>query len=1487
MTTRSGRKYKQSESDMESLQEMMKALIDERHKREEEIAAERVRREEEMAAERARREEEMAAERARREEEIVAERARREEERVARERDVKQQMEAMQTQMERLLKVVEVSKPTAAKAAGELSVKLVPLSEKDDIEAYLVTFERIMEAHKVPESRWPHYLAPQLTGRAQLAFVALPITESAKYPAIRNAILARYDINEEAYRRRFRTATRGPGQTNRELAVRQMDLQKKWLKDATTVEEVQEKVGIEQFLSTLPVEQKLWVTEKKPKTCIHTGELADEYEQARREGSTTGVVTELLLQQQPQQQKQAKPREQKICSFCKKIGHVEQECRKKKREQATSSTPGRSEIQCFNCQKMGHIASKCPGKTNLFCGEQKSAQETNTLGIYREGLVEGHKVEKILLDTGCSRTMIQRSLVPQNKFLEGQAVTIRCAHGDTVLYPLAEVDLEIDGLPIRVEAAVSDSLPVAVLLGTDVPEMSALLGQESEPKNQQDVMVVVTRAQARQQLEGELLRREREIQSGAKPNPVGTPAVKDSAEGSTAEGSTSTNVPVTKLTRKQRRALRKGFWKGREEDKPSLHSLDMSAEGLKQLQDEDETLTRVKEAANGHPNTAGVGFFKRDGLIYRKWIPPGRGEEMSIEQLVLPKECRKAVLEVAHEIPLAGHLGKEKTRQRILQRFYWPTVFKDVENFCKSCVICQKTANRKAPKAPMIPLPIISEPFSRIAMDIVGPLPRSRAGNKYVLVICDYATRYPEAVPLKSIDAEHVAEELIKVFARVGVPQEILTDQGSNFTSQLLAELYRLLHVHPIRTSPYHPQTDGLVERFNQTLKSMLRRTAAGDGKDWDKYIPYLLFAYREVPQASTGFSPFELVYGRSVRGPLDVLRETWEANQQSEESIVSYILSTREKLKQMSDIVQENVQKSQDTQKRWYDKNARFREFGPGDPVLVLLPTSSSKLLAQWMGPYQVVKRVGAVTYLVDMHDRRKRRRIFHVNMLKEFHVRQAAETSYWTEENPTAEADSEIPVWNEKSQGEPSIGEQLDEQQKEQLQFILKEFEDVMKAHPGQTDLVEHKIPTGDAHPVRLPPYRLPQAYRDTVAKELKEMEEDGIIAPSSSEWSFPIVLVKKKDGSLRMCVDYRRLNSSSPVDAYPMPRIDDIIDRLGEAKYISTLDLTRGYWQVPVAPEDQCKTAFVTPFGLYQYKVMPFGLKGAPATFQRLMDKVINGLQEFSAAYLDDIVIFSNTWEAHTKHLRAVLQRLRMAGLTGKPSKCQFAQRECTYLGHVVGSGTVRPHPSKIESVQQFKIPETKQQVRAFLGLTGYYRRFIPDYAALTVPLTDLTRKGAPNEVSWNKKCEDAFEKLKQLLCSSPILRSPDFSRPFILQTDASDRGVGAVLSQESEDGEEHPVGYFSRKLLPREERYATVEKECLAIKLGVQAFRVYLLGRHFTIQTDHRSLQWLDRLKETNSRLTRWSLALQPYQFTVQHRAGTLNQNADAFSRITTK
>jgi transposase InsO family protein len=270
----------------------------------------------------------------------------------------------------------------------------------------------------------------------------------------------------------------------------------------------------------------------------------------------------------------------------------------------------------------------------------------------------------------------------------------------------------------------------------------------------------------------------------------------------------------------------------------------------------------------------------------------------------------------------------------------------------------------------------MDEPFIRIAMDIVGPLPRSSSGKRYIL---DYATHYPEAVALRTIDANDVAEELLAL-SRVGVPQEILTDQGTNFTSQLISEVYRLLHIKPIRTTPYHPQT----ERFNGTLKAMLKKTAAEEGRDWDRLLLYLLFAYREVPQASTGFSPFELLYGRNVRGPLDILKESWEASRKSTESVVSYVLMIQERLAKLRDSVQENLKNAQATQKEWYDRHAQNQ---PGDQVLVLLPTSTNKLLAEWRGLYSIVRKTSDVNYEIKLTDSQRKNLIFHVNMLREWH--------------------------------------------------------------------------------------------------------------------------------------------------------------------------------------------------------------------------------------------------------------------------------------------------------------------------------------------------------------------------------------------------------------------------------------------------------------------------------------------------------------------
>eukprot|EP00731_Ephydatia_muelleri_P001017 Em0001g1017a len=791
-------------------------------------------------------------------------------------------------------------------------------------------------------------------------------------------------------------------------------------------------------------------------------------------------------------------------------------------------------------------------------------------------------------------------------------------------------------------------------------------------------------------------------------------------------------------------------------------------------------------------------------------VGTGKGYILVRQSLVLPKEFRKLALNLAHSIPTAGHLGKKKTVDHILHRFYWPGVYRDVTSYCKSCAGCQKLSGAKVTRAPLVPLPVISVPFERIAMDIVGPLPRSSRGNKYVLVVCDYATRYPEAIAMQSVEAERVAEELVTLFTR----------------------------------------TDGLVERFNRTLKTMLRKTAVDEGKDWDRVLPYVLFAYREA-----------------LRGPLDVLKETWEGNDKSPESVVSHILMMQDRMEAMKELVMENMRKAQASQKRWYDQNARDRELKVGSKVLVLLPSSTNKLLAPWQGPYVVLKQVGTVDYEIDMHDHRKRKRIFHVNMLREFSPpSDSMAVGYWCAEEaylrePRAD-DGEVPVWREELGSEleacPVMGEQLTTEQKELLAGVLKEFAGVFSDLPGRTSLAEHPIECGSARPIRLAPYRIPHAYRKAVQQEISEMLEGGVIEPSASEWCSPMVIVQKRDGALRICVDYRKLNSVSQVDAYPMPRIDDILDHLGKSQYISTMDLTRGYWQVPVEQQARPKTTFATPFGLFQFKMMPFGLQGAPATFQRFMDQVIQGMDSFASAYLDDLIIFSSSWEDHMRHLHCVLERLVGAGLTVKSSKCQFGMSKC----------------SKDEDTG----------ARAFLGLMGYYRRFIPNYSAVALPLTELTKKMAPTTVTWTLRCETAFPELKRLLCSTPVLASPDFEKPFILQTDASEYGVGAVLSQLDEAGGDHPIAYFSRKLLPREVRYSTVEKECLAIKLGIETFRVYLLGRKFTVETDHRSLVWLNKLKESNSRLTRWSLALQPYQYTVVHRAGLSNGNADALSRV---
>ncbi|XP_078237011.1 uncharacterized protein LOC144584564 [Pogona vitticeps] len=621
------------------------------------------------------------------------------------------------------------------------------------------------------------------------------------------------------------------------------------------------------------------------------------------------------------------------------------------------------------------------------------------------------------------------------------------------------------------------------------------------------------------------------------------------------------------------------------------------------------------------------------------------------------------------------------------------------------------------------------------------------------------------------------------------------------------------------------------------------------------------------------------------VKGPLDLIKQNWEQiTQDDPQDVVTYIDTLMNDLKRNLELAAENLQAQKIKQKTWYDRKARERHFDPGEEVLWLRPCRENKLQLKWAGPYRVISKMSDLNYLIEQEENQARR-VVHVNALKPYY---RGEQRVLFAIKAAESEEAELPFWEGRGEvkynpEEVKISPALTQDQQQELKMLLSKYQQVFSNKPGIVKGVMHRIHTGDAPPQAVSPYRVTGPYRDKVRKELDEMLRENIIVPSSSPWSSPIVLVDKPDGSIRFCVDYRKLNRVTTPDAYPMPRLDNLIETIGGCRFISSLDLVKGYWQLRIDPRDQEKTAFCSPFGLYEFRVLSFGLRNAPATFQRLMDQTLVGLSDFTVAYIDDIGIFSNTWEDHLIHLELVLQRLSAAGLTVKASKCQLGSPEIKYLGHMVGGGMIKPLEAKIEAVRDWPRPNTKKKVKSFLGLVGYYRKFIPRFSEIAAPLTDLTRKKADDRIPWASDCEAAFQRLKEALINYPVLRAPDFDREFIIYTDASNSGVGAVLCQEDENGDQHPVSYLSRKLRKGERHLATVEKECLAIVYAIQKAKPYIWGRHFVLCTDHSPLQWLKTMKTHNSKLMRWALNLQDYDFEVKVVRGSVNCVADALSR----
>lgn len=457
----------------------------------------------------------------------------------------------------------------------------------------------------------------------------------------------------------------------------------------------------------------------------------------------------------------------------------------------------------------------------------------------------------------------------------------------------------------------------------------------------------------------------------------------------------------------------------------------------------------------------------------------------------------------------------------------------------------------------------------------------------------------------------------------------------------------------------------------------------------------------------------------------------------------------------------------------------------------------------------------------------------------------------------------------------------ETLTDEQSLSLQKLTNNFFNKQGKTLGCAKGIFHTIDTGDAAPIKQRYYPVSPYMQKIINNEVDEMLKLGVIEPSNSPWSSPVVVVKKSNGEYRFCVDFRKVNQVTKRDAYPLPYINMILDRLRGATVLSSIDLKSAYWQIPLDESSKEKTAFTVPGrGLYHFNRMPFGLQNAPACFQRLVDNLGADLEPFVFVYLDDIIVATPDFSTHLQILRKIFQRLLDAGLSVNKEKCEFVKNELKYLGYIVDKHGLRPDPGKIESMVNFPTPRTAKEVRRFIGLISWYRRFVENFATRVSPLTRLTRKN--QKFLWDDAAEKAFLDIKQCLISAPILTCPDFSRPFTIQSDASQVGIGCVLSQEFPEGEK-VIAYASRSLTAQESKYSTTELECLAVVFSVEKFRPYVEGVPFTVITDHYSLKWLHNLKNPSGRLVRWALRLQGYDFTIVHRKGAMHAVPDALSR----
>jgi transposase InsO family protein len=957
--------------------------------------------------------------------------------------------------------------------------KLASFDEsRDDMDSFVHRFEQYAALQGWKRNTWAVYLAALLKGRALDVYARLPPDEATDYAVLKEALLRRFNKTEEGYKHLFYTSKAEVNESPQLFMIRLHSYLTRWMELAgieKTIEGLQALIIREQFLSTCTKELELFLRERAITELSELAKLAEQFIDAHR-SKTKGISGV---------EKQVKPSVEKIdsrkgaivkrCYVCNKEGHIAKNCFRRQKTAAmensgprrwntfreqypkversdgnawvrkpsneTNQTSNRREVKCKmhgkelcpecldieGSQKAGHECSAILANgIELKCGcripvvaDACSTERRQRMPV-SEGYINGKKVS-VLRDSGCSTVVVRRSLV-DDSLLTGAETVCVLIDGTVRRTPVANIEIDTKFYKGKIDAVCMRDPLYDLIIGNVDEVKDVYMG--SKP---QEIQAVMTR------------KMREEEKKPAKPLKVGS----------------------------------------------EINTL-VSRDDLIKMQKEDETLSfiwRKLEQGIQEINARNeTDFIVQEGILYRTC----KGYDGNvITQLVVPTPLRQAVLKLAHESIMSGHQGITRTRDRIFTSFWFPGMTAEVTRFCKSCDVCQRTVSKgKVRKAPLGKMPIIETPFERVAIDLVGPIfPASDRGHRYILSLVDYATRYAEAAVLKNIQTETVAEALVDMFARVGVPKEVLSDQGSQFVSGLMKEVSRLLSIKQLIISPYHPICNGLCEKFNGTLKTMLKRVCAERPKDWDRFIAPLLFAYREAKQESLGFAPFELVYGRTVRGPMRILRELWTQEEVEPEvkTTYEYVLDLRNRIQETCEMAHEELAKAQERQRKYYNVKAVKRVLKPGSKVLVLRPMDKNKLLMQWQGPFVVRARQRENDYEIEM---KGRTRIYHANMLKEYFERDNSQHTLGCEEDLSLDTESEevyervgaAVIEHKENEREKEmtllnssqtesfrdvkINPDLNAEKQDQIMLLLTEFQDIFTDVPRICNLGEHEI-------------------------------------------------------------------------------------------------------------------------------------------------------------------------------------------------------------------------------------------------------------------------------------------------------------------------------------------------------------------------------------------------------------------------------------------